>query len=41
MWQHAMHDAISKYIPESHRFLHGEKAYGIFYQLALEGRWEK
>lgn len=22
---HAMHDAISKYIPESHRFLHGEK----------------
>ena len=39
---HAMHDAISKYIPESHRFLHGEKvAYGIFYQLALEGRWEK
>lgn len=37
---HAMHDAIAKYIPESHSFLHGEKvAYGIFYQLALEGRW--
>lgn len=37
---HAMHDAISKYIPESHNFLHGEKvAYGIFYQLALEKKW--
>ncbi len=37
---HAMHDAISKYLPESHQFLHGEKvAYGIFYQLALEGKW--
>ena len=37
---HAMHDAISKYIPESHQFLHGEKvAYGIFYQLALEEKW--
>lgn len=37
---HAMHDAIAKYVPESHSFLHGEKvAYGIFYQLALEGRW--
>lgn len=37
---HAIHDAISKYIPESHQFLHGEKvAYGIFYQLALEGKW--
>ncbi len=22
---HAMHDAISKYLPESHRFLHGER----------------
>lgn len=38
---HAMHDAMSKFIPESHRFLHGEKvAYGIFYQLAIEKKWE-
>lgn len=38
---HAMHDAISKYIPASHHYLHGEKvAYGIFYQLALENRWD-
>lgn len=37
---HAIHDAIAKYIPESHKYLHGEKvAYGIFYQLALEKRW--
>lgn len=37
---HAMHDAISKYLPASHQFLHGEKvAYGIFYQLAIEERW--
>lgn len=37
---HAMHDAIAKYIPESHSYLHGEKvAYGILYQLALEGKW--
>lgn len=37
---HAMHDAMSKYIPSSHQFLHGEKvAYGIFYQLALESKW--
>lgn len=37
---HAMHDGMSKYIPESHQFLHGEKvAYGIFYQLAIEGKW--
>ncbi|MCA5012113.1 MULTISPECIES: iron-containing alcohol dehydrogenase family protein [unclassified Enterococcus] len=37
---HAMHDGMSKYIPESHPFLHGEKvAYGIFYQLALEEKW--
>lgn len=37
---HAMHDAMSKYIEESHNFLHGEKvAYGIFFQLALEDRW--
>ncbi|SEL06512.1 uncharacterized oxidoreductase [Carnobacterium iners] len=37
---HAMHDAMSKFIPDSHRFLHGEKvAYGIFYQLAIEKKW--
>lgn len=37
---HAMHDAISKYLPKSHEYLHGEKvAYGILYQLALEERW--
>lgn len=37
---HAMHDAISKYIPESHSYLHGEiVAYGILYQLALEDKW--
>ncbi|MGM0213724.1 iron-containing alcohol dehydrogenase family protein [Enterococcus sp. AZ109] len=38
---HAMHDAMSKYIPECHRYLHGEKvAYGIFYQLAIEEKWD-
>lgn len=37
---HAIHDAISKYLPDSHHYLHGEKvAYGILYQLALEERW--
>lgn len=39
---HAMHDAMSKFIPESHHFLHGEKvAYGIFFQLAIEKRWKE
>lgn len=39
---HAMHDAMGKYIPESQQFLHGEKvAYGIFYQLAIEKRWDE
>lgn len=39
---HAMHDGMSKYIPESHDFLHGEKvAYGIFYQLVVEKKWEQ
>ncbi|EOS61912.1 hypothetical protein C815_00322 [Firmicutes bacterium M10-2] len=39
---HALHDGMSKYIPESHRYLHGEKvAYGILYQLALEDKWEE
>lgn len=38
---HAMHDAISKYIPECNKYLHGEKvAYGILYQLALEQDWQ-
>lgn len=38
---HAMHDAMSKYLVESHNFLHGEKvAYGIFFQIALEERCE-
>lgn len=38
---HAIHDAISAYIPEVHKYLHGEKvAYGVFYQLALEGKWK-
>ncbi|MGX7263768.1 iron-containing alcohol dehydrogenase family protein [Enterococcus crotali] len=37
---HAMHDAMSKFLSNSHDFLHGEKvAYGIFYQLALEQKW--
>lgn len=37
---HAMHDGMSKYLPNSHDFLHGEKvAYGIFYQLAVEQKW--
>ncbi|KRK72951.1 iron-containing alcohol dehydrogenase family protein [Lacticaseibacillus nasuensis] len=37
---HAIHDALSAYVPELHRFLHGEKvAYGIFLQLACEQRW--
>lgn len=37
---HAMHDAIGKYLPGSHAYLHGEKvAYGILYQMALEKRW--
>ncbi|MGT2949154.1 iron-containing alcohol dehydrogenase family protein [Streptococcus devriesei] len=37
---HALHDGIAKYIPKSHSYLHGEKvAYGIFYQLALEDKW--
>lgn len=39
---HAMHDGMSKYIPKSHDFLHGEKvAYGIFYQLAVEKKWDQ
>ena len=38
---HAIHDAISAYLPGVHDYLHGEKvAYGIFYQLALEGKWQ-
>lgn len=39
---HAIHDAISQCISESHEFLHGHKvAYGILYQLALEKNWEE
>lgn len=39
---HTMHDGISKYFPQVHEYLHGEKvAYGTFYQLALEGKWEE
>lgn len=39
---HAMHDGMSKYISKSHDFLHGEKvAYGIFYQMALENKWQE
>ncbi|MGX7031441.1 iron-containing alcohol dehydrogenase family protein [Vagococcus zengguangii] len=39
---HAMHDALSKYIPATHHFLHGEiVAYGIFYQMALENKWHE
>ena len=38
---HALHDGISKYLPHSHAYLHGEKvAYGIFYQLAIEDKWD-
>lgn len=38
---HSMHDALSASLPELHDFLHGEKvAYGILFQLALEGKWE-
>lgn len=38
---HSMHDALSASLPELHKFLHGEKvAYGIFFQLALEEKWE-
>lgn len=37
---HSIHDALSAYLPELHKYLHGEKvAYGIFFQLALENRW--
>lgn len=38
---HSIHDAISAYLPGVHKYLHGEKvAYGIFYQLALEEKWQ-
>lgn len=38
---HAMHDAIAKFLPKSHEYLHGEKvAYGIFFQLAIENKWQ-
>lgn len=39
---HAIHDGLGKYLSEAmHKYLHGEVvAYGIFYQMALENRWE-
>lgn len=37
---HSIHDALSAHIPAVHDYLHGEiVAYGIFFQLALEGKW--
>lgn len=39
---HTIHDAISKTLPQVHNYLHGEKvAYGTFYQLALEDKWDE
>ena len=39
---HSIHDAISAYLPEVHKYLHGEKvAYGILYQLSLEENWSE
>lgn len=39
---HAMHDGLGKYVINFHDYLHGEVvAYGIFYQMALEGRWDE
>lgn len=40
---HAMHDGLGKYMSEeSHHFIHGEiVAYGIFYQMALEQRFDE
>lgn len=39
---HAIHDALGMYMPNFHDFRHGEVvAYGIFYQLALEDRWNE
>lgn len=39
---HTVHDALSACLPQVHSFLHGEKvAYGMLYQLALEGKWSE
>jgi uncharacterized oxidoreductase len=39
---HTVHDVLSAKLPGLHRYLHGEKvAYGTFYQLALEGKWDE
>ncbi|RPA63695.1 iron-containing alcohol dehydrogenase family protein [Aerococcus agrisoli] len=39
---HTVHDALSAVLPGIHHYLHGEKvAYGIFYQLALENKWDE
>ncbi|MDO4431682.1 MAG: iron-containing alcohol dehydrogenase family protein [Aerococcaceae bacterium] len=39
---HTVHDILSAKLPGLHRYLHGEKvAYGIFYQLALENKWDE
>lgn len=39
---HTVHDILSAKLPGLHKYLHGEKvAYGIFYQLALENKWEE
>ncbi|UPQ86613.1 iron-containing alcohol dehydrogenase family protein [Ignavigranum ruoffiae] len=39
---HTVHDALSAILPGIHKYLHGEKvAYGTFYQLALEEKWEE
>lgn len=39
---HTVHDILSAKLPGLHKYLHGEKvAYGTFYQLALEGKWDE
>lgn len=39
---HTVHDILSAKLPGLHKYLHGEKvAYGIFYQLALENKWDE
>src|SRR5699024_5038107 len=39
---HAMHDGLGKYMTNFHDYLHGEVvAYGIFYQMAVEDRWDE
>lgn len=39
---HTMHDTLTSLRPEMHDFLHGNKvAYGTFFQLAIEGKWDE